>query len=142
VPPWGAGCLRLKPGSAQRRKHKTEEFMNNTENRLSIRLLMELKGLKFKDFESDFSKATIAKILYARSNVTDDSLTRFDKILGTNGLIHLLFAIDRLWVIGEPHHVNIDPDSFEFPKSIPPELQREMVKHHPLFNKNGLILMN
>jgi hypothetical protein len=114
----------------------------NNDEKLAIRLLMELKDLKFKDFEKDFSKGTIAKILYARSNVTDDSLSRFDQILGSGGLIHLLFAIDRLWVIGKSHYLYIDPDHFQFPDSIPVKLRVAIAKQHPLFNKNGSIIIN
>lgn len=106
--------------------------MNN--HRTCIRIAMEIKELRFRDFSEFLGKATVSRILYAKGNVSDGTLNKFDEILCSGGLIHLLFAIDRLYVIGlERGGIYINPDHFLFPASVPADLALRIAKEHPIF---------
>lgn len=114
--------------------------MNN--HRSCVRIAMDMKGLRFRDFSESLGKATVSRILYAKGNVSDGTLRKFDEILNSGGLIHLLFIIDRLFVIGmERGGLHINPDHFVFPASVPGELALEIIKEHPLF-QNGSNIVN
>lgn len=103
---------------------------------------MEYRGLRFKDFTDKIGKATVSRVIYAKGNVADGTLRKFDLVLQSGGLIHLLFIIDRLYVVGLQHGgIYINPDYFTFPASIPGDLVLKIAKEHPLF-QNGSNIVN
>lgn len=62
-------------------------------------------------------------------------LAKLGELLDAKEFIHWLHALDRLYVLGNNNGVFIDPRTSCFPKMLPVDIRENLIKHHPIFQK-------
>lgn len=94
----------------------------------SIRILMKIRGVKFRQLRDELSPPTLSRILKGL-NSKDSTITRLGHALSAVEYIHTLHALDRLAASGP---VTINPKFIDL-SIIPEEVRRALLEQHPLF---------